>query len=122
MDVLGPVGTRSLDDPVRRDTLGRGSDAPGRSRRGLSGEKHPVGWWKEPRTTLRWFRPSWTTASSEAWTRPRNPTMPASPSVCCAIFDGLDETLTVARLGLPPELRRSLARTNMIESMNSVVR
>ena len=36
--------------------------------------------------------------------------------------EGLDEILTVTRLGLPPELRRSLARTNIIESMNSVIR
>jgi len=32
-----------------------------------------------------------------------------------------DRTLTV-RLGLPAELRRSLASTNIIESMNSVIR
>ena len=38
------------------------------------------------------------------------------------ILEGLDEILTVIRLGLPPELRRSLACTNMIESVYSVVR
>ena len=36
-------------------------------------------------------------------------------------LEGLDEILTVTRLGLPPELRRSLACTNMIESIYSVV-
>ena len=35
---------------------------------------------------------------------------------------GLDEILTLVKLGLPAELRRSLASTNIIESMNSVVR
>ena len=39
-----------------------------------------------------------------------------------SILEGLDEILTVVRLGLPPELRRSLASTNIIESMNSVIR
>jgi len=39
-----------------------------------------------------------------------------------SIPEGLDEILTVVRLGLPPELRRSLASTNIIESMNSVIR
>ena len=38
------------------------------------------------------------------------------------LLEGLDEILTVTRLGLPPELRRSLASTNIIVSMNSVIR
>ena len=38
-----------------------------------------------------------------------------------SIVEGLDEILTVIRLGLPPELRRSLASTNIIESMNAVI-
>ena len=44
------------------------------------------------------------------------------PGVSGSILEGLDEILTVTRLGLPPELRRSLACTNMIESTYSVVR
>ncbi|MFP4043154.1 MAG: IS256 family transposase, partial [Rhodosalinus sp.] len=36
--------------------------------------------------------------------------------------EGLDEILTVIRLGLPPELRRLLASTNIVESMNAVIR
>lgn len=47
---------------------------------------------------------------------------PQAPGVSGSILEGLDEILTVTRLGLPPELRRSPACTNMIESMNSVVR
>jgi hypothetical protein len=38
------------------------------------------------------------------------------------ILEGLDEILTVSRLGLPIELRRSPAGTNIIESMNRTVR
>lgn len=45
-----------------------------------------------------------------------------APGVSKSILEGLDEILTVTRLGLPIELRRSLACTNMIESMNSVIR
>ncbi len=45
-----------------------------------------------------------------------------APDVSRSILEGLDEVLTVSRLGLPSELRRSLASTNIIESMNSKVR
>ena len=39
-----------------------------------------------------------------------------------SIQEGLDEILTVTRLGLPAELRRSLACTNIIENMNGTIR
>ncbi len=45
-----------------------------------------------------------------------------APDVSRSILEGLDEIVTVVRLGLPLELRRSLASTNIIESMNSVIR
>ncbi len=45
-----------------------------------------------------------------------------APDVSRSILEGLDEVLTVSRLGLPSELRRSLASTDIIESMNSTVR
>jgi len=45
-----------------------------------------------------------------------------APGVSGSILEGLDEILTVTRLGLPLELRRSLASTNIIESMNAVIR
>ena len=45
-----------------------------------------------------------------------------APDVSRSILEGLDEILTVVRLGLPLELRRSLASNNIIESMNSVIR
>jgi putative transposase len=45
-----------------------------------------------------------------------------APGVSKSILEGLDEILTVSRLGLPPELRRSLACTNIIENMMGTVR
>ena len=38
------------------------------------------------------------------------------------ILEGLDEMLTVNRLGMPPRLRRALACTNAIENMMGTVR
>jgi transposase-like protein len=45
-----------------------------------------------------------------------------APGVSKSILEGLDDILTVIRLGLPLELRRSLASTNIIEAMNAVIR
>jgi transposase-like protein len=45
-----------------------------------------------------------------------------APGVSKSILEGLDEILTVSRLGLPAELRRSLACTNIIENMMGTVR
>lgn len=45
-----------------------------------------------------------------------------APGVSACILEGLDEILTVNRLGLPAELRRSLACTNIIENMNGTIR
>jgi putative transposase len=42
--------------------------------------------------------------------------------VSAAILEGLDEMLTVTKLGLPPELRRSFACTNIIENVMGTVR
>jgi putative transposase len=42
--------------------------------------------------------------------------------VSASILEGLDEMLTVTRLGLPRELRRSLACTNIIENVMGTVR
>ncbi len=42
--------------------------------------------------------------------------------VAASILEGLDEMLTVTRLGLPRELRRSLACTNIIENVMGTVR
>ena len=45
-----------------------------------------------------------------------------APGVAASILEGLDEILTVTRLGLPNELRRSLACTNIIENMMGTIR
>ena len=42
------------------------------------------------------------------------------PAAAASLREGLDETLTVHRLGLPGLLRQSLSSTNAIESANSV--
>jgi transposase-like protein len=45
-----------------------------------------------------------------------------APGVSGSLLEGLDEILTVTRLGLPGELRRSLACTNIIENMMGTIR
>ena len=44
------------------------------------------------------------------------------PGAAASLREGLDETLTVLRLGMPPTLARTLRSTNAIESMISVCR
>jgi putative transposase len=44
------------------------------------------------------------------------------PSAAASLREGLDETLTVLRLGVPPTLARTLRSTNAIESMISICR
>jgi hypothetical protein len=45
-----------------------------------------------------------------------------APGVAASLLEGLDELLTVNRLGLPLELRRALACTNAIENMQGTIR
>src|SRR5262245_17896837 len=45
-----------------------------------------------------------------------------NPDAAASLREGLEETLTVIRLGVPGALRRSLATTNPIESALSVTR
>src|SRR5471030_1218914 len=45
-----------------------------------------------------------------------------APGVSASIHEGLDEMLTVIRLGLPDPLRRALGCTNTIESLMAVLR
>jgi transposase-like protein len=45
-----------------------------------------------------------------------------NPSAAKSLLEGLEETLTVQRLKLPEQLRRSLRSTNIIESANNGVR
>ena len=44
------------------------------------------------------------------------------PGAAASLREGLDETLTVLRLGVPPTLARTLRSTNAVESMISVCR
>ena len=44
------------------------------------------------------------------------------PSAAASLREGLDETLTVLRLDVPPTLARTLRSTNAIESMISICR
>jgi putative transposase len=46
----------------------------------------------------------------------------ALAGVSGAILEGIEEILTVTRLGLPGQLRQSLACTNMIENAMATVR
>lgn len=45
-----------------------------------------------------------------------------APGVSASILEGLDEMLTVIRLGLPDPLRRAIGCTNAIESLMAVLR
>lgn len=47
--------------------------------------------------------------------------MDFNPSAARSLAEGLEETLTVHRLHVPPQLRQTLASTNVIESAFSVV-
>jgi len=47
---------------------------------------------------------------------------PEARSAAASILEGLDEILTVNRLGLPAKLKRSLACTNAIENMMGTIR
>ena len=44
------------------------------------------------------------------------------PGAAASLHEGLAETLTVLRLGVPPTLARTLRSTNSIESMISIAR
>src|SRR3954470_18793355 len=44
------------------------------------------------------------------------------PSAAASLREGLDETLTVLRLGVPPTLARSLRSTNCVESLIGICR
>jgi putative transposase len=47
--------------------------------------------------------------------------MDLNPSAARSLEEGMEETLTVHRLGVPDRLRRTLACTNVIESAFSIV-
>ena len=47
--------------------------------------------------------------------------MDLNPSAARSLGEGLEETLTVHRLHVPPQLRKTLACTNVIESAFAIV-
>lgn len=60
-------------------------------------------------------------AAKLALTQLHRELMDLNPSAARSLAEGLDETLTVHRLRVPPQLRKSLASTNVIESAFSIV-
>ena len=60
-------------------------------------------------------------AAKQALTRLVRELMDLNPSAARSLEEGLEETLTVHRLGVPEQLRRTLSSTNVIESAFSVV-
>ena len=61
-------------------------------------------------------------AADKALQRILHELMNVNPSAARSLEEGLEETLTLHRLEVPPELRRTLRSTNPIESAFSVVR
>jgi putative transposase len=60
-------------------------------------------------------------AAKQALTQLHRELMDLNPSAARSLGEGLEETLTVHRLHIPPQLRKTLACTNVIESAFSVV-
>src|SRR5262245_41322498 len=60
-------------------------------------------------------------AAKEALTSLHRELMDLNPSAARSLAEGMEETLTVHRLHLPIQLRRTMASTNVIESAFSIV-
>ena len=60
-------------------------------------------------------------AAKLALTQLHRELMDLNPSAARSLEEGLEETLTVHRLHMPPQLRKSLASTNIIESAFAIV-
>ena len=60
-------------------------------------------------------------AAKLALTQLHRELMDLNPSAARSLEEGLEETLTVHRLHMPPQLRKTLASTNVIESAFSTV-
>jgi putative transposase len=61
------------------------------------------------------------TAAQQALNGLHRELMDLNPSAARSLAEGLEETLTVHRLHVPPQLRKTLASTNVIESAFSIV-
>jgi transposase-like protein len=60
-------------------------------------------------------------AAKQALTTLHRELMDLNPSAARSLAEGMEETLTVHRLHLPMQLRRTMASTNVIESAFSIV-
>jgi len=60
-------------------------------------------------------------AAKLALTQLHRELMDLNPSAARSLEEGLEETLTVLRLHIPPQLRKTLASTNVIESAFAIV-
>ena len=60
-------------------------------------------------------------AAKLALTQLQRELMDTNPSAARSLEEGLEETLTVHRLNVPPQLRKTLASTNTIESAFAIV-
>jgi len=60
-------------------------------------------------------------AAKEALDALRRELMDLNPSAARSLAEGMEETLTVHRLHVPMQLRKTLASTNVIESAFSIV-
>jgi transposase-like protein len=60
-------------------------------------------------------------AAKEALNALHRELMDLNPSAARSLGEGMEETLTVHRLHLPPQLRKTMASTNVIESAFSIV-
>jgi putative transposase len=60
-------------------------------------------------------------AAKEALSRLHRELMDLNPSAARSLGEGMEETLTVHRLHLPAQLRKTMASTNVIESAFSIV-
>jgi transposase-like protein len=60
-------------------------------------------------------------AAKQAWNALHRELMDLNPSAARSLGEGMEETLTVHRLHVPMQLRKTLASTNVIESAFSIV-
>ena len=106
---------RGLDPERPRLYIVDGAKASRRRSGGPSGGRRPSSAARCTRGATS--RTGWTRASNLARRLEHD-----APGVSGSILEGLDEILTVIRLGLPPQLRHSLACTNAIENAIGTVR
>jgi transposase-like protein len=117
-------GAKALTKAIRRTF---GSHTPHSTLPGAQGAQHHRAFAKamqaSVRRTLRQARELDDAAKAEKLIRNlAHRVEHDAPGVRHSILEGLDETFAVNRPGLPAELHRSLACTNIIENMNGTVR